>query len=299
MTMANRTPQDPWTLADLIEVLDVERIDEDRFRGATTHGRASEDPASGRAVVDGSQLLAQAVVAAIRREPGRVVKSAHMIFARAAHTDGPVELELDSLHSGRSFASLSVEVRQGDRSCARGMLLLDGDEEDLIRHADEAPSLPGPEECEPFALGTIGREVRMVEGADYVEPDRVGPPTLDVWVRWAECPEELALSQALIAHMSGPFLIGVAMRPHAGVGELDAHRNLSTGVLSLTVHFHDPGPVDDWFLFRHESLHAGRGLCDGVGRIYRSGRLVASFRQEGLLRAIPEHVAGMPPTRLL
>ena len=297
--MVDRTPDDPWTLAELIDVLDVERVDADRFQGATTPDRGPAGFAPERAVVDGSQLLAQAIVAAIRQEPGRVVKSAHMIFARAADTDGPVELELDPLHSGRNFASVSVEVRQGDRNCARGMLLLDGDAEDLIRHADEAPPLPGPEECQPFALGTIGRDVRMVEGADYVEPDRVGPPTLDAWVRWAECPEEPALCQALMAHMCGPFLIGVAMRPHAGVGELDAHRTLSTGVLSLTVYFHDPGPVDDWFLYRHESLHAGRGLCDGVGRIYKSGRLVASFRQEGLLRSIPQHVADLPPTRLL
>ena len=250
-------------------------------------------------VVDGSQLLGQAIVAAVRQEPGRVVKSAHMIFARAADTRSPVELELDPLHSGRSFASLSVEVRQGGRSCARAMLLLDGDAEDLVRRAAEAPTLPGPDACEPFALGTLGRDVRLVEGTDYTEPARVGPPTLDAWVRWDECPEELALSQALVAQMCGPFLIGVAMRPHQGMGETDAHRTLSTGVLSLTVHFHDPGPVDDWHLFHHESPHAGRGLCDGEGRIYKSGGLVASFHQEGLLRAIPDHVASLPPTRLL
>ena len=297
--MVDRTPHDPWTLAELIDVLDVEQLDRDRFRGATAPKREREGGAPERVVVDGSQLLGQAIVAAVRQEPGRVVKSAHMVFARSADTQGPVELDLDPLHSGRTFASLSVEVRQGDRACARGVFLLDGDGEDLIRHADEAPSLPGPDACEPFALGTLGREVRLVEGADYVEPTSVGPPTLDAWVHWNECPKELAMSQALIAQMCGPFLIGVAMRPHPGIGERDAHKTLSTGVLSLTVHFHDPGPVDDWFLFHHESPHAGRGLCDGEGRIFKSGKLVASFRQEGLLRAIPEHVAGLPPTRLL
>lgn len=283
----------------MIDVLDVERVDDDRFRGATIPARLSGAGDSERMVVDGSQLLGQAIVAAVRREPGRVVKSAHMIFARAASTQAPVEFEIDSLHSGRSFASLSVEVTQAGRSCARALILLDGDDEDLVRRVEEAPSLPGPDACEPFALGTLGRDVRFVEGSDYVEPDKLGPPTLDAWVRYAECPEELALSQALIAQMCGPLLIGVAMRPHPGIGEQDAHKSLSTGVLSLTVHFHDPGPVDDWFLFQHESVHVGRGLCDGIGRIYKSGKLVASFRQEGLLRAMPKSVEGLAQAKVL
>jgi acyl-CoA thioesterase len=297
--MSDQGPQEPWTLAELIDVLDVTRLDDDRFRGETIPLRLSGGGASERTVVDGSQLLGQAIVAAVRREPGRVVKSAHMIFARAASSEAPVDFEIDSLHSGRNFASLSVEVRQAERSCARALILLDGDAEDLVRRVEEAPSLPGPDQCEPFALGTIGRDVRFVEGTDYVEPDKIGPPTLDVWVQFAECPKELALCQALLAQMCGPLLIGVAMRPHPGLGESDAHRSLSTGVLTITLHFHDPGPVDDWFLFRHESVHVGRGLCDGIGRIYKSGKLVASFRQEGLLRSMPASATGLERTKLL
>ena len=73
--MVDRTPDDPWTLAELIDVLDVERVAADRFQGATTPDRGPTGFAPERAVVDGSQLLAQAIVAAIRQEPGRVVKS--------------------------------------------------------------------------------------------------------------------------------------------------------------------------------------------------------------------------------
>jgi acyl-CoA thioesterase II len=134
----------------------------------------------------------------------------------------------------------------------------------------------------------------MPAGTDYARPDAVGPPRLDVWVRYAHAPEDPAIRQAVIAHLSGPFTIGTSMRPHAGFGEAQAHRTLSTGVLSLTVRYHDACALDGWLLVAHESVHAGRGLCDGVGRIFeRSGRLVATFSQEALLRAAPERTAGM------
>ena len=77
-----------------------------------------------------------------------------------------------------------------------------------------------------------------------------------------------------------------------------AHRTLSTGVLSLTVRFHLDRALDDWLLYHHDALHAGRGLCDGKGRIFhRDGTLLASFEQEGLLRALPSHSLEKAPGR--
>ncbi len=152
--------------------------------------------------------------------------------------------------------------------------------------------MPGPEDSAPYEMGLAGRELRIAEGADFADPAAVGPPTLDVWVRYARAPGEAAIRQAVIAHLCGAFTIGTAMRPHEGYGQAQAHRTLSTGVLSLTVHFHAPSALDDWLLYTHDSLHAGRGLCDGKGRIFeRSGRLVASFEQEALLRPLPKQVA--------
>ena len=79
------------------------------------------------------------------------------------------------------------------------------------------------------------------------------------------------------------------MRPHAGIGETMAHRALSTGVLALTISFHDPVRADAWMLYAHESPHAGRGLCYARAQIFsQDGRLLASFSQEGMLRAIDE-----------
>ncbi|WP_416211261.1 acyl-CoA thioesterase domain-containing protein [Frankia sp. Cas3] len=83
-----------------------------------------------RPVVEGSQMLGQAIVAAGRhtvgrRVAGRRVVSAHMEFYRAADAREPLEFELDELSSGRSFTALAVHVSQGGRRRAGGTLLLD------------------------------------------------------------------------------------------------------------------------------------------------------------------------------
>jgi acyl-CoA thioesterase-2 len=281
-----------WELDELFEVFDVAEAGSGRFRAAAGPERLPPEERS-RAMVEGHQLLGQGLVAASRSASDRFVKSAHMVFARAASAAAPVELEVDRIHDGRSFSSLSVRALQGERLCAQGLFLLDTDEPDCIRHAAEMPTVAGPDEAEPFASPVRGRELRMPEGADYARPDIAGPPALDVWVRYAHAPDDPAIRQAVLAHLGGPFTIGTSLRPHPGFGEAQAHRTLSTGILSLSVRFHDPCALDDWLLVAHESVHAGRGLCDGVGRIFeRSGRLVASFAQEGLLRRLPaERVA--------
>lgn len=276
-----------WKLDELIALFDVEALGKDRFRARSLPERIRpEDEARG--MVEGSQILGQALVAASRAESDRFVKSAHMIFARPANTAAPIELTLDRLHSGRGFSSCSVTAHQGERSCARGLFLLDAGAPDFVHHAAAMPDVPGPDAAAPYEMPLEGRELRIAGGADFEEPDAIGPPRLDVWVRYARAPEEPAVRQALLADLCGPFTIGTSLRPHAGFGQAQAHRTLSTGVLSLTVHFHEASALDDWLLYSHESVHTGRGLCDGHGRIFeRGGRLVASFSQEGLLRPLP------------
>ena len=75
------------------------------------------------------------------------------------------------------------------------------------------------------------------------------------------------------------------------VSELVAVERLTQnvgGVLSLTVRFHADRELDDWLLYSHDALHAGRGLTDGKGRIFHGdGTLLASFEQESMIRAMP------------
>jgi acyl-CoA thioesterase len=79
------------------------------------------------------------------------------------------------------------------------------------------------------------------------------------------------------------------MRPHAGVGQAQAHVTLSTGVVGHTLTFHEPFSAADWLLLSHRSPYAGRGRSYGRADVFTAGgNLVASYVQDNMIRAIPE-----------
>lgn len=246
----------------------------------------AENAPTGQGFVFGGQLLGQAIVAALAGQDGKTVKTLHTVFARAAAPDAALAIEVEPVSAGRTIASSAVTIRQGERVCARSLALLSADEPDFIRHGDRAPDVPRPDACAPAGYALPGWEIRIAGGVDLADPDAVGPPELDVWIRFPGAPDDPGLSQALVAFASDAFLIGTAMRPHPGVGQTQAHRIVSTGVLAHTLTFHEPCAAGEWLLFSHRSPYAGRGRCYGRADVFRDdGALVASFVQDGLIRA--------------
>jgi acyl-CoA thioesterase len=269
---------------DALSLLKLEPAGPGRFR---VHNEG--DPGV-RDVVFGGQLLGQAIMAASASFPGKQVRTLHTIFARAARVSAATELAVEPIHDGRSFASANVTAWQGDRLCARSLVLLDAPDPDLIRHAAPAPQVAGPEESPdagPSPLVFPGAELRIVGGVDTWSPDApVGPAELFAWVRYVGAPGDVATNQAILAWGTDGFLIGTAMRPHAGIGQADAHRTLSTGVVGHTLTFHEPFTTRDWLLVAHESPHAGGGRSYGRAHVFtQGGRLVASFVQDNMIRA--------------
>ena len=267
-----------------LSLLRLEPLGAGRFR-APNEG----DPAA-RDVVFGGQLLGQMIVAASASHPGKQVRTLHTIFARAARVSAETQLAVEPMHDGRSFASASVTAWQGDRLCARALVLLDAPDPDLIRHAAPAPRVDPPEQSAdagPSPLVFPGAELRIVGGVDTYRADApVGPAELFAWVRYRAAPDDVAANQAILAWGTDGFLIGTAMRPHAGIGQADAHRSLSTGVVGHTLTFHEPFTMRDWLLIAHESPHAGAGRSYGRAQVFtREGRLVASFVQDNMIRA--------------
>lgn len=265
------------TIEEFVRALTLEPAGDDRYRASNVD--------AGHGVIFGGQLLAQSVIAGLAVEPEKVVKTVHTIFARSGSPDAPVDIAVDRMHSGRAMASCTVTISQGDRLCARSQVLLSADEADFIRHADAAPSTPGPDESRPAGEASGAWEVRIAGDADITDPQRTGPPDLDVWTRFPGAPDDPGLSQALLAFATDGFLIGTAMRPHEGVGQAQAHVTLSTGVLSHTLTFHEPLYAGDWLLLAHHSSHAGHGRCYGRADVFREdGVLVASFVQDAMIR---------------
>ena len=238
----------------------------------------------------GGQLMAQSVMAGLAGHDGMRVKTLHTVFARGASPDEGLDITVDPMHAGRSFASSTVTISQGDRLCTRSLLLLTADEPDFIHHADPAPSVAPA----PTTPPTDEWMVSVVDDVDIADPDQVGPAELHVWTRFPGAPDVHGTAQALLAFASDGFLIGTAMRPHAGVGQAQAHVTLTTGVVSHTLTFHEPFPAADWLLLAHRSPYAGHGRCYGRADVFTpAGDLVASFVQDAMIRPRP---SAPPPT---
>jgi acyl-CoA thioesterase II len=265
--------------AHLIELLDVQQDDHLTFVGtARSDGR--------RPVVEGSQMLGQAIVAAGRHVPGRRVVSTNMIFLRPADARHPLRFELGELSAGRTFSTLTVQVLQDGRCCAAGILLLDVMSPDVIRHAVDSPSVAGPYDSPAYDMGVTGRDVRIVEGTYTNDPEApIGPPVLDAWVRFREVPADPLLHAGLLAQFTGHLSIAAALRPHEGVGQNQAHRSLSTAINGISLSMHREVHADRWMLYHHLSTFAGAGMTHSECRVHtEGGELIASFTVEAMVR---------------
>ena len=271
-------------LSDVLAVLDLEQSGDDRF--------VAQHLDEGHGVVFGGQLLAQTVVAAARTIPDKEVLSVHNVFARGASIDSPLTVTVERVQAGRAFASVTVTTTQERGICTRALVLLHAPDPDLIRHADPAPKVSDPSDAAPpDHAGGEGAwwDIRVVDGVDISDPDAVGPADLQVWSRVPGAPDDLVTSQALLAYASDGFLIGTAMRPHAGVGQSLAHRTISTTVVTQTLTFHEPFSAGDWLLLDHHSSYAGRGRSHGAASVFTpDGTLVAAFTQDNMVRDFPE-----------
>ena len=267
---------------DLVSALEFEDLGTNRFR---VHNVELGE----RGVVFGGQLIAQIGAAGAKLDPAKRVKSVHGIFARPVLVEEEVEAVIDPVHEGRAFASCGVTLRQRDRDCARGLVLLTLPEPDLIRHGALAPDVASPSELPAHADGSGDREIRLVGDVDIMDDDAVGPPELDLWARIGHKGLDQPIGQGILAHTSASFLIGAAMRPHPGVGQSQAHQAISTGIIAHTISFHEELEPGDWYLLSCESTYAGRGRAYGRGQAFdAAGALVASFSQESMIRHFPE-----------
>jgi acyl-CoA thioesterase-2 len=270
-------------VADLVEALQLEETGPNTFR-------AQNYELGERGVVFGGQLIAQLIAAGATVDPTKLVKSATALFARPVMVEDDVELRVDVLQSGRTFASATASLWQGPKERARAIVLLTAEEPDLIRHSSPMPDVPTADEIEGGAFGN--ENARIVGDIDIGDADAVHEPELQVWTRWPNATDEQAVSQGLLAQSSCSFLIATAMFPHAGVGQSAAHAAFSTGIIGHTISFHEPFDAREWMLLSQQSTYSGRGRAYGSGEVFSDdGRLIASYSQESMIRHFPEGIS--------
>ena len=279
-------------MSDLPDLLVLTAVGERTYR-VTQPG----EPPEGRDVVYSGQLLAQVIMAADRAGEGdKDVRSVHAVFARAGSLSAPLDLHVEPLHTGRTWASDTVTAVQGDRLLCRALVLSNTVDADLMRHGPRLPAgVSGPQGLDP-APGLVfpGAELRPVPG----EPEGDGVPVELAWHRFETGLPDPAANQAVLAWATCGNVIGLAMRPHRDVVSLvDAHRSVSTGVIAHTVHFVGRFDAARWLLLVTEATHAGSGRVLGGGRVFtEDGALVATFEQDSMAKAAD---AALDPRRAL
>jgi acyl-CoA thioesterase II len=284
------------TLAALVRQLDLERLEENLYRGQ------SQD-LGGRSVF-GGQVIGQALVAAERTVEGRTPHSLHGYFLLPGDVKAPIVYHVDRIRDGRSFSARRVHAIQHGRPILSMIASFQVDEPGL-EHAARMPEVPPPESLAPASelherwLAEAGPvaprvaealrrrsaiEFRPVETDNLLRPTP-GEPRQAHWFRTVErIPDDPALHRCVLAYASDYTLLGAALRPH---GRSWYQPHMIVASLDHALWLHRPARVDDWLLYVQDSPSAqsARGLARGLV-FDRAGRLVASVAQEGLMRDV-------------
>lgn len=279
-------------VAEFLRLLDVTTTGENQFRGIRKRGGVGR--------VFGGQVVAQALSAAMKTvDPARQVHSLHAYFMRPGSEDHEIDYLVEADFDGGSFSNRRVVASQ----LGKPILNLTASfqiQENGYFHQTRMPDVPPPEECETFdsyvarqknddlkflpallkRFGPFDRRVVGIPPFCQMEP-------LDsaqaFWFRIkTPIADEQFLHRTIVAYVSDLSLISAAVRRHG-------RPELKVASLDHAIWFHDDMRTDDWLLYSTESPWAGqaRGLARGM--IFdRSGKLVASVAQEGLLRPLRE-----------
>ncbi|MGH3974161.1 MAG: acyl-CoA thioesterase II [Pseudonocardiaceae bacterium] len=273
----------------LVALLDLERIEDDIFRGVS-----SPEPT---VRVFGGQVAGQALIAAGRTvPPERGVHSLHAYFIRAGDPRIPIVYDVDRLRDGRSFTTRRVvAIQHGEAifSLAASFQI----SEQGLDHADVMPDVAAPEQLDDLqtwarragnARPPITR-IPLPFDLRYVTPpiwggvaDESGSGRQQLWLRAdGILPDDPLVHLCVLAYASDLTLLWSVAAGHDHV----LGQDVMAASLDHAMWFHRPFRADEWVLYDCASPSAtgGRGLA--TGRFFsRDGRLIASVVQEGLIR---------------
>jgi acyl-CoA thioesterase II len=272
----------PESLDDLVELLDLEMIDVDLFRG--------RQPDTSAQRVFGGQVLGQALAAASRTvDPERQVHSLHGYFLRPGDTAVPIIYRAEPTRDGRTFSSRRVVASQNGKPIFymsasyqrpdRGLDHADPMPDELVP-PDQAPTLASVFEAasgrraEDWNKEWAALDVRLagVTGRRY-------------WIRAAgKLPDDPALHACVLAYASDLTLLGASLLPH---GIIIGDRRIQPASIDHALWFHREFRADEWLLYDQASPSASGARGFATGRLFTGdGRLIASVAQEGLIRPI-------------
>ncbi|MFE4085113.1 acyl-CoA thioesterase II [Streptomyces sp. YIM B13502] len=286
-------------LQELLDLLDLEQIEENIFRGSS---RSAVVPR-----VFGGQVAAQALVAAGRTVPeDRPAHSLHAYFLRLGDPGAPIVYTVDRIRDGRSFTTRRVVAVQHGKPIFHLSASFQAHEEGLD-HQDPMPASPDPdalptseerlrgythldpEVVDRFLEARAAVDLRYVDEPPYGRFGEPREPHSQVWFRTnGKLADDPLLHVVLATYVSDMTLLDSVLLAHGRGGW--AVGDVVGASLDHAMWFHRPFRADEWLLYDQQSpsAHGGRGL--GQARIYtQDGRLAVSVIQEGVVRVPREH----------
>ncbi|WP_171166195.1 acyl-CoA thioesterase II [Streptomyces sp. I05A-00742] len=283
-------------LQDLLLLLDLERVEEDIFRGTS---RPALIPR-----VFGGQVAAQALVAAGRTVPGdRLPHSLHAYFLRPGDPGAPIVYTVDRIRDGRSFTTRRVVAVQRGRPIFHLSASFQTHEEGL-EHQERAPYAPDPLTL-PTAAEMLPRyadrfaspdvvdrllearaavDLRYVDDPPFARFGEPREPKSQVWFRTnGKLADDPLLHVCLATYVSDMTLLDSVLLAHGRGGW--AVGDVVGASLDHAMWFHRPFRADEWLLYDQESPTSQGGRALARGRIFtQDGQLAVSVIQEGLVR---------------
>lgn len=267
---------------NLLRLLDVEPVDERTFEGRRKQG--------GRGRIYGGEAVAQALVAAIKTVPeGRCVHSLHGYFLRGGSEDHRSSYDVSADFDGRSFSNRRVVATQRDEVILNLAASFHKPESGR-HHQAPMPSVPPPEDLPDMlemAEGYLDGPLSFIKrpwplewriSLQMISPEAVDETGITFWFRAAasiDAPQWM--HRAVLAYASDLGPMSAASYPHGRPGQ--------GASIDHSIWFHDDVRADEWLLYYLASPWARHARGLGIGNIYdRTGRLVATVAQEGLMR---------------
>lgn len=277
----------------LLNLLDIEQLEVDLFRGIGSGGETTTR-------IFGGQVIAQALAAAYGTvDEDRLCHSLHAYFIRPGDPSIPVIYQVDRARDGGSFTTRRVVAIQHGKQILN-LAASFHVQEDGFDYQHAMPDVPGPDglmsrtEMRDKFIDLIPEKLK----AEFLRPRpieirEVSPPhpfqpqkQSDVNAMWFRMPgvgeASPQMQHIVLAYASDMNLLGSSLRPH---GETWFTGNVMSASLDHALWFHGPINFEDWHLYSMDAPFTGGARGFNRGSIYtQDGRLVASTAQEGLVR---------------
>ena len=254
----------------------------------------------------GGQVMAQTLIAAYKTiDVKHFAHSFHSYFLRPGQMEKPITFTVDRIRDGKSFSTRTVKAIQDGEAIFNSSISFQKEEKGL-EHQIKMPDVPKPEDLKseienrralleklnmdegdmPMFLKQREIEMRPVEVQDYFNPKKL-PPFKNTWIKAeGKLPKDLISQQAFLLYISDMGLLAAA---NNSVGVNFLTKNFQNASLDHAMWFHRKIDLNDWFLYSIDSPITRNARGFSRGSIFsKTGDLVASCTQEGLIRLWPE-----------